>query len=446
MEQSNEKVNYDFNKVENELFKDKRFIKLLEQFKHENQKKSDEKTKFDILKEIDGIVCSILGIPPHNVILKSFLEDEGFKLIDDDIYICMEDLKNDFSPFLLLEDYFVELRLQEQIRVINSQNDDKSMSEELYENIIKNYTRTVANKNIEELIKSDDPLYNFQPKMLDANEYGERMIYKSIDAMMEEYGKDVEIENYLIEEMLPMMGSYEEEITKAMKIMDDNYDLCTKESYAIYELLDREMPTPLNQISDEILYCILSPIFQDYLSDNSRQNIVNEFVRREAEKNGLEIKNPIRTLDSNELCFPAATFILNELILENIETTCKYMKDKKMANDLLLNLAKDENGKKVNIISAYCIESIIQPIAMIQRENDLKYLKLMNDAVKKNFKEFNLHKVGSDIIVIDDEKKLKELTEKYYDKPFVKVYEHIIDMMRINIERKPQEVIKNKTR
>lgn len=448
MNKENIKGKSKFDLIENNLLSNPLFLSFLNNFKYENQVKMKQEEKVSLLLEIDTLVSKTL----QSNKLEAEVIDNANRIVeitDNKIYFSKEALNDGTNLFLFLEEYFYDLRLIEQERVIFNGNKDGSMDDELYLKLFKNYSRKIGETLENNIISSDDNLFYHQPIFIDATKYSKEIIFNIAKKMINTYGSDKEVELFLINSRVDHVTNFEEKNEKALKIIENEYKEIQKQKQAI-EIFKKNNNIPVTKMDDEILYCFMSPAFKDYLSDRNKKLILKEFLSRELNKYGL-IKNeePIE-IEKDFFIFETALDDIFMGLIDNIQYINHDFGNKDLVKEIEIGKYMDEKKCLINPITEGKIEFFIHPLNRFAEKFIEKHVNLLCDAMEKNFPGLGLSVLFKGKYSAIDSEKLQEVVEKYYEIPFVDVCKMILNKMENNVvqskNKNSQKNVKRMTR
>jgi hypothetical protein len=343
----------------------------------------------------------------------------------------------------MIEKYFEETRLQQQAQALMTGNKFKDFADENFKRIAACYASPKASYIDDAMLNSQDPLYIYQPHIIDAREYACKMMKKTIKTFNSHYGRNNLVNTYLVflynDEHRYYDNSYLEraytKILEAKKVIDD-------ENKKIDDFLANKVDfNKINEVSDDILYCLMSPAIEyvysegfKYEKDKLREVVLSEYLNRFYGSFGFEYKNEIKP-QKNGLIMPNmgnAILEFKKLILNNFdEFALKNNVDKETQKKVRLNIYKDRDGKYVNMFPKKTLECYWQPFneftnTYIEKEN-----KKMFAAVEKTFNSDSITKtVKRKNYVTIDKAKLDRQLERIYDLPIEQIEKKIFDNMK----------------
>lgn len=429
-----------FHKLEQDLFENEEFIELLGNFSTAGLKKikTDDQLA-GIYKKFDEICCKVIDAEPHNFHIGTTFSDKKLEFEGNDMII----FSNTFTktnPFLMLEKYFEGTRYNQQVAAVKTNNKNKGFTNKEFEKISACYDSTYLSYIDFSLLYSMDPLYMYQPHIIDAREYACNMMKKTMKTFNKHY-KANDVLNYYVGVLFNDEHRYydknytERAYTKVLERKKAIDDTRKKMDKFITEQVDF---SKINEVSDEALYCLMSPTVEYFYRkchdpDNKlKESVLNEYLKRLFANYGFEYKedmgNKINVKTNSNMNYAINEF--QKLIANEFDEFVKLNPvDLETQRKVKLNIYKDRNGMYINLFPDGTIEGYWQPYSSFIRKYVAKERNKMIYAFEKTFKDEDMTKQMKDYFAILDMNKIKKYLEKLYDMPIKEIENVLLNTM-----------------
>ncbi len=437
-----------FHKLEQDLFENEEFIELLGNFSTAGLKKikTDDQLA-GIYKKFDEICCKVMDTKPHDFqIYERSFEDDGIVIEKDRMIVFSESLAKK-NPFLMLEEYFEQIRYRQQEQAVELKNKNKDFSAKEFEKIANCYAVSkVAHIDEAMLDEGGDPLYKYLPHVMDARKYVCEMIKRTIKESNKNYKDNKKVQEYLVTFYDDSYKYYDKSYTERAyaKVLEakKTIDVMNEE---VEQFLTKCVDfKKVSDVSDEVLYCLMAPNIEAFYMEKFKTKnvkikaqVLNEYLRRLSVNLGFNdrfdaertFKEEIKEskLGNYEVLAANIHFIsptLKMLILSDFDDFASLNHvDLETRKKVKLNIYRDKNGEYINLFSPNTIEGFWQPVAALVE----KYMKVERNktihAMRKMFKsEAIIQETEKNFLVIDEQKVRRHL-EQIHDMPIEQIEE-----------------------
>ncbi|HHU59578.1 TPA: hypothetical protein GXZ34_01500 [bacterium] len=420
-----------FNKIENELINNPNYFKLLEGFHFDNWTNITAFERFRIFEAIDHLVEDLIGkdLLPKDEQGDLNLPKEYYQ--KSELFGLLPTFQERYSnPIVALREYFKELRLKYQVGVINKENKGSDLDEDTYQNLKVNYNQSVVDYDIVPFAEGHD-LYLHQPMMVDAYEYADKMLDLTFKNLPGVHPLRGQVELYLCNDRV-MHDSIKSEAkrAKALKIIEEKsaaIDVELDEIFGFFEKIDTEM---IEDLEDDKLDCLISPLFDHILPSNVRSSLSKEYAARKLRLLGINKSLPDVIMSDNNPNFVNTTDLIKRGIIYNLDD---YNADPKIVRDLKINTYK-KGDKLVNYILDKNIDHYIQPVSLLKNSIINENKKTITKSLSKHFKSPKIINV-LDRFSVMEERIIAKVIERYYGCSFEEYYEKLVKKMETRITK-----------
>lgn len=441
-----------------DFFKDRDFLRVVDQFHSSNWDKKNLEEKKNLFIELEKCVSKILEDETFNIL---FVSGEGFygqvtkgiKTIQ-----ISESVLNERNQYYNLHTYFHERRHLFQYAVMEKRANHKE-ARNWIENIKYVPSLEIYNYKYRDAITTDH-YYLVQPMESDAEYWGQKMVENIGIAIEQRVGLDDKFKEYIYEKFINSHYiSKKETITQARKNVKNTWSE-NKEKLLIASNKLKEKKKDLkilDKLSDEKIYEFFNEFILKSLKVSERIEVLKELDKRERKKEGLTdgktiftgLENGIIEIDNlydKDKTYSYSSryllsFYYDILTTEKIEKliNSKNISNKEIEN-LRINEYTDRKNRKINYmkLNKNPILNQLQP----------SYIYNLNFAVPKMKKIYpyavkDITNPSEKIVLVDqdwqtyfhltDQKRFNELVEEIYGKSVEEIQEKLIEKMKKNI-------------
>ncbi len=333
------------------------------------------------------------------------------------------------NPYFIIESYFKILRKEYQYYCIGT-GQGNTEEVELWR---KNLLISPVDPNKMSVLEEDNPLYRYQPIVLDAREYTNKIMDQVVKSSARNCGLTPNLEVYLSYYHYKNKN-FDNKVKEqeAFELINKAYEEIEDENIMIDEFLEKYESIETKDLDDEVLYTFLAPMFDDLLGIDDKAEILLEVCNRETKKYGIDPVYDFKPVNDFKL-YSSIIASLSARFIGSSDALIKSLGDTKISADLAINLYKAGDGTRPNILDLKTIEGQIQPIALFCRDIENKILKKVEHGLRENFKEDKFVDQVKQLEPLNYQELISKL-ERYHGLKIDEIYRNLLRDMKKKID------------